>query len=100
MIQPDQNRPGKPEQSQVQSHVQALPIGQMYLVENLEDLKLQTDSALVTCPFCKFTGMTLVTYKPNCVPILCCIPILVCELSHDCSRCRQEITRKKTKFCC
>ena len=71
--------------------------GPMTLVENLIDLSGIKESVLVTCPYCKFTGMTLVKSSPDCTCFLFCCPVFVDALSHFCSRCRVELNGEKVE---
>lgn len=87
--------------------------GMMMPITNLDELADRTESSLATCTKCGLTGMTIVAVKPNiwllilfviCILVPFLVPIGLILLFfmynrvHVCSRCQNEITRKRV--CC
>lgn len=87
--------------------------GMMMPINNPDELAERTESSLATCTKCNLTGMTIVGVKPNiCLLILfviCMASVFLIPIGliliffmyyrvHICSRCKNEIARKK--LCC
>ncbi len=87
--------------------------GMMMMPVSPAELADRTESSLATCPKCNLTGMTIIGVKPNiCLLILfaiCMVSMFLIPIGliliffmyyrvHICSRCKNELARKK--LCC